>query len=548
MGKGIISGKEARQKVLNGVNTLANTVSVTMGPEGRNVILGKFVGAPTITKDGVSVAREVVLSDPYEELGCQLVKEVAGRTADVAGDGTTTATVLAQAIFSGGFSLVDAAKYSSIDFKFGVNWALKQVLENIENMAQPINDDETLENVAIISANNDNVLGKVIAKAYNLVGQTGMVMAEAMPGVEDSVRLVEGIEIKNGYISPGFLEKGQSKCTLANCHILICDREITHITDNEKLFNELSSQNKSLLIICKDLKKEALKIFLGNNRLGRIRACAVKIPTFGKNNEAWLEDLSILTDTTIVSEDRGKPLSEVTVADLGFAKSVEVGRHLTKIIGPKKDPARLKDRVKTYEQDLKTLIGDLVRKDIRDRMAFLSSSASVITVGYLTELELREKGDRVEDAMSAVKAAVEEGFVPGGGFALFRAASQIDLKSLEKKYHPGARMIVEACKVPAQKILENAQEDTALILNKVMKDNSFSFGYNCATREFGDLIEMGVIDPKKVTRTALENAASIALLLLTTEAIVAELPENESGWQPPAGWRQPSATGLDHKY
>lgn len=548
MGKDIRFSSEARGKILEGVNKLASTVGVTMGPQGRYVILGKFVGAPTITKDGVSVAREVVLSDPVEELGCQLVKEVAGRTADVAGDGTTTATVMANAILTHGIKAVEEEGHSPLDFRVGVNWALEQVLLKIENMAKPIDSSETLKNIAVISTNNDEQLGGVIAEAYDLVGQKGMVTAEAHPGVESSARLVEGIEIKSGYISPGFLEKGSKSAVLKNCSILICDREITHITDNLELFHEISNKNKSLLIFCKDLKKEALKIFLENNAVGRIRVCAVKIPAFGKNNDAWLEDLAVLTDTIIVGEDRGKPLAEVTLDELGFAKSVEVGRFLTKITGPKKNKERLTERVDSYQNDLDTLIGDLERKDIGDRLAFLSSKAAVITVGYNTELELREKGDRVDDAMAAVKAAIEEGFVPGGGFALYRAANDVDLDLLDEKYRQGAGILLEACKVPAEQILLNAQEDVGSILKQVMTEEAVDFGYNCATRQFGNLIEMGVIDPAKVTKTALKNATSIALLLITTEAVVAEVPDESTGWQPPAGWRQPNPTGLNHKY
>lgn len=547
MGKDIKFSKKARQRVLSGVEKLARTVAVTMGPEGRNVILGKFVGAPTITKDGVSVAREIVLSDHIEELGCQLVKEVAGRTADVAGDGTTTATVLAHGIFAKGMEALEK-ETSPRNFRIGVNWALERVLEKVDSVAKPIDDPNSLRDIAIISANNDEKLGGAIAEAYNLVGQKGMVLAEAVPGVEESVRLVEGIELKSGYITPGFLEKGTSKSVIEKCRILICDREITHISDNAQLFHELSSKNMGLLIISKDLKKEALKIFLENNKLGRIRVCAIKIPPFGKRNDEWLEDLAALTGTVIVGEDRGKPLSEVTVEDLGFAGRVEVDKHFTKISSPSRDEARISARMEDYREDLQKLGGDLERKDIRDRMAFLTSKAAVITVGYSTELELREKGDRVEDAMSAVRAAIEEGFVPGAGMTLYRAAQSVDLSDLDEKYHAGAEVLLEACKKPAIQILDNAMEDFDEILSQVMSEDSVQFGYNCATREFGDLIEMGVIDPKKVTRTALQNATSIALLLLTTEAVVAELPEDPSGWQPVAGWRPPSETGLNHKY
>lgn len=547
MGKLIEYSEEARKRVLQGVSTLAKTVAVTMGPRGRNVIVGKFVGAPTITKDGVSVAREVVLDDPIQELGCQLVKEAAGRTADVAGDGTTTATVLAHEIFSRGMELTDSG-YSPLYFRVGIDWALSQILQKLDEMAQPVDTFETLEDIAVISANNDPDLGGKIAEAYHLVGRTGMVTAEAIPGVENSVRAVEGIELKSGYITPGFLEQGQNKSVLENCHILICDREITHITDNAKLFHEISTQNKNLLIICKDLKKEALKIFLDNHALGRIRVCAIKIPTFGKRNDEWLEDLAALTSTVIVGEERGLPLSEVSIDRLGFAGRVEIDRYHTKITDPKKNEAKVSERLQTYQQDIKKLVGEFEIKDIKDRMAFLSSQAAVLTVGYSTELELREKGDRVDDAMSAVRAAIEEGFVPGGGFALLRIADSIDLSELEEKYRPAAQVLIDACRRPSKQILENARLDPELILSQVLENEDFSFGYNTATGELGNLIEMGVVDPKKVTRTALQNATSIAQLLITTEAVIAENPENESGWQPPAGYRLPSDTGLNHKY
>jgi chaperonin GroEL len=547
VGKLIEYSNEARQRVLSGVTKLAKTVAVTMGPSGRNVILGKYVGAPTITKDGVSVAREVVLSDPIEELGCQLVKEAAGRTADVAGDGTTTATVLSHEIFSRGLSLVDKG-FSPLDFRIGMEWALDRILKNLDEIAKPVDDFETLNNIAIISANNDPALGGKIAEAYQLAGRTGLVTAEASPGVENSVREVEGIELKSGYITAGFLEPGKSKFVMNNCHILICDRDITHITDNEGLFHELSNQNKNLLIICKDLKKEALRIFLGNNARGRIRVCAVKIPTFGKRNDEWLEDLSSLLDTVIVGEERGMPLSDVAVDTLGFASRVEVGKHHTNITGPKRNEARIQDRMDNYKKDLQKLVGDFELKDIRDRMAFLSSRASVLTIGYSTELELREKGDRVDDAMSAVRAAIEEGYVPGGGFALLRAASSVDLSKLDRRYHPAAKILLDSCWRPAAQIIRNASEDPDQILSTVALNSNISFGYNTAIGEYGDLIDMGVLDPKKVTRTALQNAVSIAMLLITTDAVIAENPDEPDGWQPPAGWRQKSQTNHNHNH
>jgi chaperonin GroEL len=562
MSKDLMYGDEARQKVLDGVSKLAKTVAVTMGPKGRNVIVGKSIGAPTITKDGVSVAREVVLDDPIEELGCQLVKEVAGRTADVAGDGTTTAIVLAHEIFSRGKKLTDSG-YSSLDFRIGIDWALGQILKNLNEMAKPVDNLEKITNIATISTNNDQVLGSIIAEAYHLAGIGGMVTAEARPGVVSSVRQIDGIEIKSGFMHTAFLDDGKASAELDNCYILILNREMSTHADNIPLFTELAQKKRSLLVICPDLNKEAKKFFVLNHTQGRMRVCAVKTPTFGPEQQQWLEDLSMMTGATIADEEAGNPLSEFTIDDLGFAKRIEVSRYLTRIIGPKRNEALIKSKLEIYSRDKNILLGEKSRRDLEDRMAFLSSKATVITVGYSTELELREKGDRVEDAMSAVRAAIEEGFVTGGGFALLWAAKKVeddmahkyDISELDGKYHAAAKVLLEACSKPAKQIIINAGEEPEEILNKCSPKEFYvdgellsEVGYNTATGKFGNLVNMGVIDPKKVTKTVLNNATSIALLLITTEAVIADNPFRESGWVPPSGWRQPKLGGLNHKY
>jgi chaperonin GroEL len=560
MSKILVHSDDARQKVLNGVEKLAKIVSVTMGPKGRNVIIGRSIGAPTITKDGVSVAREVVLDDPIEELGCQLVKEVAGRTADVAGDGTTTATVLAHEIFDGGKKLTDSG-YSSLDFRIGIDWTLKQILKNLNEMAQPVDNLEKITNIATISANNDPLLGSVIAEAYHLAGDGGMVTAEAKPGVESSVRQIDGIELKSGFMHTALLDEGKASANMKNCYILILNRDMSTHADNIPLFTELAQKKRSLLVIAPDVNKEAKQFFIQNHAAGRMRVCAVKTPTFGTHQDQWMEDLALLTGATIADEEAGKALSDFTIDDLGYAKKVEVSRYLTRIINPKRNEPLIASKIDVYTRDKDILLGEMARRDLEDRMAFLSSKATVITVGYSTELELREKGDRVEDAMSAVRAAIEEGYVPGGGFALIRAVDLVDLSQLEDKYREAAKILLTACERPARQILRNAGMNEALEakiledcrgwlneLSELSDENSLEYGYNTAIGKYGNLVKMGIIDPKKVTRTALQNATSIALLLITTEAVIADNPLRESGWVPPSGWRPNKPGGLNHKY
>lgn len=549
MPKDILYEKDARQKVFNGVEKLAKTVSVTMGPKGRNVIVGKFMGAPTITKDGVSVAREVVLSDPFEELGCQLAKEVAGRTADVAGDGTTTATVLAHEIFAQGIRAMDDG-HSALDFRRGIEWALERVLTELEEVARPAESFEDIKHIATISANNDQELGRVIAEAYDVVGDNGLVTANAYPGVPTSMRVVDGIELQTGYSNRAYLDSGENEWSAENCYILICNRELTHLVDAVKLLESIMKKNRSLLIISKGVKKEAAQVLQENSTRGRIRVCTVNLPHFkgSPNPQEWLTDLAMMVGTKVVDEERGMLLSEMTLKDLGFARQIDVSAALTKIVASKRDEEAIEKRKVQYEKDLNNLTGEMLKLDIRNRMSFLSSNAAVITVGYSTELELREKGDRVEDAMCAVRAAREEGYVPGGGTTLLKISNSINIEECNERYRLGAAALLNACRKPFVQILLNAGIDPEEIMSQILKSEEFDYGYNVDSEEFGYLTRMGVIDPKKVTRSALKNAATIATLLITTEAAIAQIPEGDSGWQPPAGYRVPDSKNLNHKY
>lgn len=556
MGKAILYADEARKKILEGVQILAKTVSVTMGPKGRNVIIGPIapqpgvqpIGAPIITKDGVTVARSITLSDPFQEMGAQLVKEAAGRTCDLAGDGTTTSTVLTAEIFSQGMQLMDSG-YSALALRDGLNLGLKLILAEIDKMTKPVDTSEDLLNVSIISTNNDPDLGGVIAAAYELVDRNGLVTAEAVPGVDNSVRIVNGLELKAGFVHPAFLDAGAASATLTKCYVLMLDRELSHLNECEQLFVKIAEKNASLLVIAKDVTKLALNTLVHNHKNGILKSCAIKTPTFGAYQDKWVEDLAMLFGTVIYSDDSGLSLSEATLESLGYAESIEVGKYTTKITNPKRDEVRINEQIRSYDVDQDVLIGERERYDIKKRKQFLTSRAAIITVGYATELELREKGDRADDAMAAVSAAIEEGIVPGAGMALFNAARKVNTGFIDEKYANAVELLIGACTRPAIQILLNAGEDSGAILSSILESGkSDSYGYNSASCEFGDLFEMGVVDPKKVTRTALQNAVSVALLLLTTEAVIVDRPDDPSSWQPPAGYRLPSSTGLNHKY
>jgi len=551
MAKDLTYNREARSVLLSGAEKLAKTVGVTMGPQGKHVILGKFTGAPILTKDGVTVAREVTLPHPIEDLACELIKEAAGRTAAVAGDGTTTATVLAHEIFKRGNDLINE-NYSPLYLKRGIEWAVDRVIDNLSGMATEIDGFKSLENIATISANNDSAIGSKIAEAFDAIGLEGAVAAEACPGSETSVRFVDGVELRSGYVTPAFLtEDGQSDIIIDNCNILICNDEITSLSSCLSLFNELSNKNQPILILAKAVKQEALATLVTNNNLGRLKVVAVNIPNLSMaagSQDEWLEALSVLVGTRVFGKEAGAPLMNAGAQDLGFARKVVVNRFLTKIFEGRKDEARLEEKLALYKKDMDTLIGDSARLDVRSRIAFLRNKAAIITVGYSTELELREKGDRVDDAICATRAAIEEGFIPGGGISLLKAAEKVDLSELDKELVPAAKVLLAACARPITQIVENAFEDSGKIIKRVLNSKNINFGYNAANGKFEDLVKAGVIDPMKVTRTALQNAASISLLLINTEAIVSEQADNPSSWQPPVGWRPPSDGGLEHKY
>ncbi len=547
MSKITVYGCDARDKILLGAKKLAKTVATTMGPYGRNVLIGKAVGAPTVTKDGVSVAREVLLDDPVEELGCQMVKEVSGRTADVAGDGTTTATVLAAEILEGGIDVINSG-VNPIFFRDGINYTLSLILNELNSLAKPVSSHKDLESIATISANNDASLGQAISSAFESVGRHGVVTAEATPGKETHFRVTDGIEIRSGYCTPALLNPGEDPIILENPYIVVCDREMTHMQDFMHILSKVHEQNRSVLIVAKSIKQEALQTLVVNRRSGRLNAVAVEYPVFGKYNDHWLDDLSILVGTSVFSEDRGNPLSGSTIESLGSATKVNITRYSTTIINGAKNSAAIKEKESIYLATLDTAISDGDRKDIKARLSFLQSKAAVVCVGYSTEAELREKGDRVEDAVCATKAAIESGILPGGGTALLRASRAINLDTVPERFRPAASVLRTACERPFRQILENGYLSPDEVLEKISDAENPWIGYNLVTGEVGNLLDLGVVDPKKVTETAIKNAVSAALLLINTEAVMAENPEKPSGWQPPAGWRPPSDTNLNHKY
>jgi chaperonin GroEL len=552
MSKTILHKAEARERIYAGVKALADVVAVTMGPKGRNVIVGKTFGNPTITKDGVSVAKEVVLDDYIENMGAQLVKEVAGRTADVAGDGTTTSTVLAAEILKKGMELMETG-YSPLDFRDAMDIITKQVVTRLSFLTTPINNTKDLENIATISANNDRALGSSIAEAFEAVNWTGPVTAEAVPGVETFVRYIDGIELKSGFISSAFLagETG-SNCTFENCRILICDKELSNVESLLPILNQLHTEDQSVLIIAKTVKQEALVTLIENKKLGRLKSVAIEIPSFSGKKREWLEDLSALVGTHIVNDEEGLSLSKLSLSDLGFADKIVVDKYSTKILGGRKDAERVEYRKGVYEKDLKKLLSESERLDIKTRLGFLSSRAAILSVGYSTELELREKGDRVDDALSATKAAVEEGILAGGGVSLLKALQYVLEEScFDEKYRPVASCIFEASKKPLAQMLYNAgknEEEINNIISDVLKSSKLGYGYDVAGDSFCNLLDKGIIDPKKVTRTAFQNAVSIASLIITTEALLADRPDNPSGYQPPATYRLPDNKNLNHKY
>lgn len=550
MSKLLEQGKEARQKLLTGVEKLTKMVAITMGPMGKNVVLGQHIGAPTITKDGVSVARQVVLKDPIEELGCQLAKESAGRSATISGDGTTTSTVLTYNIFKGGNDLINTG-YNPLHFRDGINWAKNTLVEELAKLSKPLDTEQEIKNIAIISTNNDSYLGSVIGEAYILAGKTGFVSAEAFPGVKHSVRKVNGLEINSGYVSASFLPKGHSQIDFSDVYIWICDWDVSTIqadTEILRVIQEIGALKKNVLMLCQDIKKGGLAFFQANIQKGILNIVPVKIPRV-KNQSKWLEDFASLTSATIIGGDQGIQIEDFKVEHLGYASRVIIDSHQTKFIEPRRNEELISANLKLYQEGIKHLIGDTDRRDLQERIQFLSGNVAVITIGYSTELELREIGDRVDDATSAVKSALEEGYVIGGGFALWRAAQAVEnfrLTEVPETWHAAVKALLNSCKSPAQQIIRNAGLDPEEILKNI--DENLDFGYNTATGEYGNLIKMGVIDPTKVVRVALENATTISQLLINSDGIVVEDRLDQEGWTTPAGFRLPASDNLNHKH
>jgi chaperonin GroEL len=519
-------GDDARVRMFAGVNVLANAVKVTLGPKGRNVILDKSFGAPTVTKDGVSVAKEIELDNKFENMGAQMVKEVASQTSDIAGDGTTTATVLAQAILREGLKSV-AAGMNPMDLKRGIDKASAAVVEQLKALSAPCDEDKAIAQVGTISANSDEEVGAIIAEAMGKVGKEGVITVEEGSGLNNELDVVEGMQFDRGYLSPYFISDANSQSAeLDNPYVLLFDKKISNIRDLLPLLEGVAKSSRPLLIIAEDVEGEALATLVVNNIRGIVKVCAVKAPGFGDRRKAMLQDIAILTGGMVISEEVGLSLEKATLEDLGEAKKVQISKENTTIIDGAGKGEDIKSRVEQVNREIEDSTSDYDREKLQERVAKLAGGVAVIKVGAATEIEMKEKKARVEDALHSTRAAVEEGVVAGGGVALLRANASIDgLKGANDEQNVGIAILRRALEEPLRQIVANAGEDSSVILNKVA-EGSGNYGYNAATGEYGDMVEFGIIDPTKVTRSALQNAASVAGLLLTTEAMVTELPQD----------------------
>ncbi|HET7307822.1 MAG TPA: chaperonin GroEL [Gammaproteobacteria bacterium] len=529
--KEIKFGDDARARMVKGVNTLANAVKVTLGPKGRNVVLDKSFGAPTVTKDGVSVAKEIELKDKFENMGAQMVKEVASQTSDEAGDGTTTATVLAQAILREGMKAV-AAGMNPMDLKRGIDKAVAAATAELKNLSKPCKDDKAIAQVGTISANSDEKIGKIIADAMQKVGKEGVITVEEGSGLENDLEVVEGMQFDRGYLSPYFINNQQSmSAELENPYILLHDKKISNIRDLLPVLEAVAKSSRPLLIVAEDVEGEALATLVVNTIRGIVKVAAVKAPGFGDRRKAMLEDIATLTGGTVVSEEVGLSLEKATLNDLGTAKKVQITKENTTIVDGGGKGEDIKGRVEQIRKQIEDATSDYDKEKLQERVAKLAGGVAVIKVGAATEVEMKEKKARVEDALHATRAAVEEGIVPGGGVALVRA-----LKGLEKlagdnnEQNTGISILRRAMEEPLRQIVANSGGAADVVLAEVQK-NQANYGFNASTGQFGDMVELGILDPTKVTRTALQNAASVAGLLITTEAMIAELPKEDE----PAG-------------
>ena len=528
---------DARQRMFKGVNILANAVKVTLGPKGRNAVLEKSYGAPTVTKDGVSVAKEVELKDKFENMGAQMVKEVASNTSDEAGDGTTTATVLAQAIIREGLKAV-ASGLNPMDLKRGIDKAVTTAVEELKKLSKPCKDQKAISQVGTISANADESIGKTIADAMEKVGKEGVITVEEGQSLENELDLVEGMQFDRGYLSPYFINNQQNQTSeLENPYILLYDKKISNIREMLPLLETVAKSGRPLLVVSEDVEGEALATLVVNTIRGIIKVAAVKAPGFGDRRKAMLQDIAILTGGQVISDEVGLSLEKASLNDLGEAKKVVVEKENTTLIGGAGKTTDIKARVAQIRQQIEDATSDYDKEKLQERVAKLSGGVAVIKVGAATEIEMKEKKARVEDALHATRAAVEEGVVPGGGVAFLRAQRAVEkLEGANADQNVGIKILLRAMEEPLRQIVDNAGEDAAVVLNKV-KEGQGNFGYNAQTGEYGDLIEAGILDPTKVTRLALQNAASVAGLLLTTEVMVAEAPKEEehSHGGPPGG-------------
>ena len=522
----------ARTRIVKGVNILAEAVKVTLGPKGRNVVIEKSFGAPVITKDGVTVAKEIELQDKFENMGAQMVKQVASKTADVAGDGTTTATVLAQAIVQEGMKFV-AAGMNPMDLKRGIDKAVGVVVEDLKKQSRPCATNKEIAQVASISANADSAIGDTIAKAMEKVGKEGVITVEDGKSLDNELDVVEGMQFDRGYISPYFMNNPDKQvAVLDDALILLYDKKISSIRELLPVLEEVAKAGKPLLIVAEDVEGEALATLVVNTMRGILKVAAVKAPGFGDRRKAMLEDIAILTGGTVIAEETGKQLEKATISDLGRAKRVEVEKENTTIIGGAGDAAAIKGRVKSLQLQIEESTSDYDKEKLQERVAKLAGGVAVIKVGAATEVEMKEKKDRVDDALHATRAAVEEGIVPGGGVALLRSRAALSgLKGANDDQNAGIRIVLRALEEPLRAIAFNAGDEPSVVVSKVDAGKA-AFGYNASTGEYGDMVQMGVIDPTKVTRAALQNAASVAGLILTTDATVAEAPKTEKAAAP----------------
>ncbi len=526
---------DARVRMIQGVNTLANAVKVTLGPKGRNVVLEKAFGAPTVTKDGVSVAKEIELEDKFENMGAQMVKEVSSQTSDVAGDGTTTATVLAQGIVREGMKSVSAGM-NPMDLKRGVDKAVLAAVESLQSQSKPCDSNEAIAQVGTISANSDSTVGNIIAEAMDKVGKEGVITVEEGTSLEDELDIVEGMQFDRGYLSPYFVNNQDNmSAELEDPYILLFDKKISNIRDLLPVLENVAKSGKPLLIIAEDIEGEALATLVVNSMRGIVKVAAVKAPGFGDRRKAMLEDLAVLTGATVISEEVGLSLEKATLDDLGNAKRITVSKENTTVVDGAGKPADIEGRVTQIRVQIEDATSDYDREKLQERVAKLAGGVAVIKVGAATEVEMKEKKARVEDALHATRAAVEEGIVPGGGVALIRACAAI--KGITGDNHDqdiGIKIALRAMEDPLRQIVSNSGDEASVVLARVAEGEG-NFGYNASTGEYGDMVEMGILDPTKVTRTALQNASSVAGLLITTECMVAELPKEEAAGAPDMG-------------